>query len=284
MDNSEANFFQNIRETRTIAEHGHAKNIEYSITGDKFAYTAGDLLKIYSAEGQLMNIISADIDQLKFLQNNTILHTKAEDILYLSIYDNKYFRKFEGKQGVITALSADPTRDEFMSIGSKGVCMWDIRMQDPTKRIKCKGQLGSIGTENNYFLADNATVKIYDRRNDLGPVHTKHLKGGFNKKAWYTADDSFIVLKENTGFVFLDREGEEVSSLNLEAESNGDSLYSANLILCPAKNAILAYKMQDGKYIGSVEGNDLSNAVIRTRPHSYDFLVQNGGAISLYFM
>lgn len=279
----EENYFSMHQEIASTIEPMPISNIEFTINGENLAYTTNEMLKIYSTStGTLRNVISASIDTMKFFQNNTLLHSKDKSIFYLSIYDNKYLRKFEGHTLPIKNISVDSTKDMFMSIGDDCVNLWDFKMKNPIKRLNTSRHIGCIGSENRYFLCDNNYIKIFDLRSDNGPLITKQIEPSFYKKAWYTNDCNFIVISSLRSYSFLNDEGDFLSYISLENESDGCTTMQSDNLLCGSKRMVFAYRISDRTRIGTLETQNGDNLVIRSNPCSEQFVAASENVIRFY--
>lgn len=282
MESLEENFLDQFEMTKRIDEQMEVKNLEYSFSGDVLSYTAGESLKIYSAAtGGLKNIISVRIDAMKYFQNNTILHSKDSVIYYLSVYDNKYLRKFETRSDKILSLSVNPFDDVFMSIGNRTIDLWDVRHKSPTSAIDSQGRMGAISTGYEYALADNNFIYIFDRRSDAYPLEAKSIRSRFYTNMWYTGDDSCIVLSSNWGYTFLDSSGDFVASCTSENSSVGDTIDESNILLYSSSRFIFAYKIFDKKRIGRVE-TDKECKAVKTSPTRPQFVSSTSDGLKIW--
>lgn len=283
MENTEDAYFENHKEIQTIKESGLMKNLEYSIDGELLAYTIGDALKLYvSSTGALRNIITADIHKMKFFQRHTLLHTRDSTIYYLSVYDNKYMRQFSGHSGAIDSLSVDSSADTFMSTGPAEACLWDIRMEDPVKRIAAMCHIGALGPDNQYALCNNDFIKIFDAREDNGPVAVRATQPGFYRRMWYTADGEHIALAGSSNYTFMSRGGELQCFIIQENENDGDTAPDSDTLLCSSNNYVFAYRINDRKRVGTLETPTSPNNVVRANPSFPQFACATPDTLKIF--
>lgn len=282
MESLEENFLDQFEVAKQINEPMEIKNLEYSVGGDMLSYTTGECLKVLSsATGSLKNVISVKIDTMKYFQSNTILHSKDDTIYYLSVYDNKYLRKFEAHSDRILSMSVNPFDDLFMSVGDKAVELWDIRYRNPISVVESRDKLGAIGTGYEYALADNNFIYIFDRRNDMYPCKVKNIKPKFYTSMWYTGDDSCIALSSKWGYTFLDNDGDLVASCVPEKSSVGDTINESNVLVYSSSRFIFAYKILDKRRVGRTEVNKECNC-IRTNPTRPQFVSSDDDGLRIW--
>lgn len=274
MDLDEENYLQLYSEIPVdIQEPEGISNLEYSPTGELFSYTTDSSLKIHSCSSlNLRNIISVKIGTMKYFQNNTLLHTKDNTILYLSIYDNRHMRKFENHTDNIKSFSVSPANDTFMSVGTEKVNMWDIRYKNPIFSIDSNGKLGATNGDHEYALADNNFIYLFDWRNDKGPLAIKSIKPGFYQKMWYTGYSSTICLSNFKDHVFLDTEGNYISTFSLENSCDPDVINESNMLICASSSYIFSYKILDKKIIGRSSIPNYQCNTVRVNPMHHQFI------------
>lgn len=273
MENTENYLQQFSPSEETIKEINEISNLEYNNSGELLSYTTNTSLKIYSTHlvPKVRNIITTTIDTMKYFQNNTILHSKGNRIMYLSVYDNKYLRKFEGHTDKINMISVNPNHDTFMSNGTDSTKLWDIRYKDPIMTLDSNGKIGAMNTDHSYALADSNFIYIFDWRNDKGPISIKSIKPGFYSKIQYTEDGSSIALSNLKTNLFLDSQGEFSSSFFTENECAGDILNESNIFICSSSRLLFAYKIADKKVIGKEHNNGIDCNLIRANPRKAQF-------------
>jgi len=259
------------------------ENLEYSVDGELFSYTTSNSLKIYAAaNGMLRNIISLDTDNMKYFQKNTLLHTKDSLIYYLSIYDNKHLRKFDAHKDTIKGLSVSSYDDLFMSVGTKKTNIWDIRYKDPIRSIQSNGKLGALSQDQEYTLADNNFMYIFDRRNDRGPLVVKDLKPNFYKSILYTMDNSCIAISSSKEHVFTANNGEFLSSCTAENDTVGDTMSDSNIFVYTSSNFIFAYNILDKKRIGRTKSPESQHSSLKACHNSSQFITTSNLSLSIY--
>lgn len=282
MEGGDDEYFENHREIHTIREGGQVRNLEYSVNGELLAYTVGDALKLYtSTTGVLRNVITAEIHRMKFFQNNTLLHTVGDAILYLSVHDNRYMRRFSGHPGVVDSLSVDSSADIFMSAGRAGACLWDIRMDDPIKRVSATDHIGALGLDGQYALCNNSFIRIFDTRMDSGPVATAAVQPAFYRRMWYTSNGEYISLAGANSYTFVNRCGETQCFIIQENENDGDTAPDSGTLLCSSNKHIFAYRISDRKRIGTLETTISPNVVVRTNPSLPQFACATPEALKI---
>lgn len=283
MNEAEENFLNSFADSKTIQELSPTKLLEFSPTGEYFSYVVNDSLKIYTARtGVLKNIITVSMDTMCYFQNNTLLHTKDNNILYLSIYDNKYLRTFDAHKDTIKSISVNNCSDTFISVGKETVKLWDIRYKDPIISLETQNMIGAISRENDFVLANNNFVYIFDMRNFLHPKYTKPIKPNFYKKMWYTADSNCICLTTFKNHLFLQANGDYMSHLNLENESDGCSINDSNIFLGGSSKNLLAFKIQDNKRIGRLNIDNFDISVARSNPYLSQFIVGSESSFKVF--
>lgn len=285
MQNDEENYLKQYHESNeTINELESISNLEYTPTGELFSYTTDAALKIYQATASphIRNIISTKIDKMAYFQNNTLLHSKGNLIFYLSVYDNKYLRRFEGHEDLITGFSVNPDADAFMSIGADRIGLWDIRYKDAIYTIDSNGKLGAMSRDQHYALCDNNFIYIYDWRNTKGPVEVKSIKPGFYRSLAYTADSSTIVVSTGKSHLFLDSKGDHISSFSLENSCDPVVMPESNIFLCFSSKMLLSYKIADKKVIGRSDALDSEYSTIRANPKKPQFICASESSLKVW--
>lgn len=283
MNETEENFLSAFTECKTIQENSQVRLLDFSPNGEHFSYMINDSLKIYAAKsGVLKNIIAVQMDTMCYFQNNTLLHSKDNNIFYLSIHDNGYLRTFESHKDKIMSISANDVEDTFMSVGKSSIKIWDIRYSNPIVSFNSYGKIGAISRDNNFALADNNFVYTYDIRNCVNPLETKPIKPNFYKKMWYTADSACIGLSSFKSNLFLDSKGDYITHLNLENECDGCCINESNIFLCGSSRNVLAYKIQDKKRIGRSLMDNLEVSVIRSNPVISQFIVASDYTLKVF--
>lgn len=283
MENEEDYFTQYGSILPTVNDIEYMNNLEYNPNGELFSYSTDSSLKIYSsANGNIRNIITADIGTMKYFQNNTILHSKDNSIFYLSIFDNKYLRKFDKHTDEIQSISVNPIHDTFMSVGSDNINLWDIRYQPPVYSIKSTGKIGAISRGYQYALADSNFLHIFDWRNTKGPLIVKNIKPNYYEKIFYTADESHICLTTMNNHVFLNSMGEMVSSLSFENPCDGDVSPESNIFICGSSSLLLSYKISDKKMVGRTNMSNFECKTVRCNPVNPQFICSSGSSLRIY--
>ncbi|ELA41900.1 uncharacterized protein VICG_01084 [Vittaforma corneae ATCC 50505] len=286
MDTAEENFLQLYSESpASIQELDKISNLEYSTSGEIFSYTTDSSLKIYSATtNSLRNIISVKIDTMKYFQNNTVLHSKDNLILYLSIYDNRYMRKFEAHCDDICSISVNSNSDTFMSVGKERINLWDIRYQSPVFSLDSNGKLGALSKEYDYALSDSNFIYIFDWRNDKGPLAVKNIKPNFYQKLWYTGDGACICLSTYKNHTFLDSQGNFMSNFLLENSCDPDIINESNILISGSSNYIFSYKIPDKKVIGRASLQNFECSTVRTNPVHPQFICATEHQLKIWNM
>lgn len=283
MENEEDYFAQYGSNLPTINDIEYMNNLEYNPNGELFSYTTDSSLRIHSsANGNIKNIITANIDTMKYFQDNTILHSKDKTIFYLSVFDNKYLRKFDGHTGEIQSISANPVNDTFMSVGDDCINLWDIRYQPPVYSIKTSGKIGCMSRGYQYALADSNFVYIYDWRNTKGPLIVKNIRPNFYEKIHYTTDEAYLCLSTMNNHVFLNPDGNLITSLSFENPCDGDVAPESNIFICGSSNLLLSYKISDKKMIGRSNISDFECKIVRCNPMGTQFLCSSGNSVRIY--
>ena len=257
--------------------------IDYSPTGEYFSNVVNDSLKIYTARtGILKNIITAQIDTMAYFQNNTLLYSKDNSISYLSIYDNKLLRSFESHTETIKSISVNNISDTFMSVGKESVKLWDVRYKNPIVSFGAHNFIGAMDRDDNFAIANNNFVYLYDIRNFTTSKAVKPIKSNFFKKMWYTPDSGFICLSSLRNHLFIDKNGDFVSNLTLENESDGCCIFDSNIFLGGSSKNLLALKIQDDKRIGrlSLDGFDIN--LVRAYPYLSQFIVGSDNSLNVF--
>lgn len=268
-----------------ISEQCKIENLEYSTCGKFFSYTADSSLKIHSTSipAVLKNIITVKIDTMKYFQKNTLIYSKDNSIFYLSVYDNKYLRSFEGHNDSISSLSVDQHNDRFMSVGTDTIKIWDIRHKDPVYTLDSKGKLGALSKDHEYALADNNFVYLFDLRNSRGYVEIKSIKPGFTKKLWYTPDQMYLGVSSLKCHQFISsKEATSNVAYSLENPCDGDIFRDSNIFVTGSSKMLFAYKIADKKTIGRMGIPDFECSTIRANPNYPQFVCSSGHSIRIW--
>lgn len=275
-----ADFFTNYSEVSVLHEESPIRNLEYSTEGELLAYTAGGLLKIYDARSlALCNIITAEIDNSKFFQRHTMIQSVGSYIFHHSIYDNKYLNKFDHSEPV-RILSVDPFSDLFMSVGHNKSYLWDIRMKDPTHRIIAPGHIGCLGREHHYSLYANGILKIFDIRNNYGPIHSVVPPFGSCRTIWF-ADQAIIIANRNA-YASVDQSGKVSPAIVLEGNTVGDTTPDSSILVCSAKKYLMAYKIENRIKIGNMGTSLESCDILRINPGIPQLACSAPGLVKIY--
>lgn len=283
MNETDENFLVHFSDSKTIQEQYPTRLIDFSPNGEHFSYAVNDSLKIYIARtGTLKNIITIPIDTMSYFQNNTILFSRDNNLSYLSIHDNKILRTFESHTDRIKSISVNNTSDTFMSVGKESIKLWDIRYKDPFVSFEAPNCLGSMNRENSFTLANNNFIYIYDIRNFSNPKIVKAIKPNFYKKMWYTPDSEFICLSSFRNHLFLDKNGECISQLNLENDSDGCCIHDSNIFLGGSSKNLLAFKVQDDKRIGRLSLDNFDVNMVRSNPYLSQFIVGSDNSLKIF--
>ena len=265
MEVREENFLDQFQSCQKTQENSKIGLLEFSPTGEFFSYTVDDSLKIFSSlDFHLKNIITARMDTMCYFQNNTLIHSRDSTLYYLSVYDNKYLGTFRGHSGKVKSISVDSTNDRFMSVGSENINIWDIRCQNPTFSFRNNGNIGAISHDNTFALCSTNFVYLYDIRKSSSPKEVQTIKPGFYKKIWYTADSSCLCLSDFQNHLFLDKNGDYLTSLDLENDSDGCTIDDSNIFISGSARNVLVYKIQDKKRIGRLFLEDFEVSTARS--------------------
>ncbi|KAI4291761.1 COMPASS component SWD2 [Pancytospora philotis] len=285
MEGRPQSFFASMREKCAIQDSGHINNLCYSANGEYLVYTAGDALKVYTAaNAALKNIITVSVGCMAFAQSHTILHTQSDSdaIFYLSIHDNKHLRRFCGHAGAVESISADPLADVFMSTGPAEANLWDMRADGPAKKIRTRNSTGALSRDGHYALCDNNFVRVFDARQDSGPVHTAACVPGLYRRLWYTADSARIVLASHNGYTFLSADGRVQGLIGLENECDGDTSPDSDILLCCTSKHVFAYSIADRQRLGAYGTVGAPNVSIRANPAAPQLACASMDRITLY--
>lgn len=271
-----------IESQNQIQELDGIQNLEYSPNGEIFSYCTESSLKIYSATSNMLrNIINVKIDAMKYFQNNTLLHSRENSLLYLSVYDNRHMRKFDGHSDRICEISVNTSHDTFMSIGTSKINIWDIRYQNPIFSIQGNGKLGALSEDHEFALTDNNFIYLFDDRNPKGPVLIKTVKPNFYKKIQYTGDGTCVWLSSYKTHVFLNTKGEHISTFSLENSCDPDVFSESNIFIGGSSQMIFAYKIPDKKIIGRTSVPNFELATVRTNPLHPQFVCATADRIKV---
>lgn len=261
----------------------HIDNLQYSPTGETFSFTTDSSLKIYSSSDMgLRNVISTSIDHMKYFQNNTLLYSKSSTLFYLSVYDNKLLRKFDGHSDEIKEISVNPNNDTFMSIGSETVKIWDFRYQNPIFSIDFTGNLGSINRDSDYVLSDGNFIYLFDRRNQKAPLYIKSIRPNFYRRMWYTADSTCICISSLKTHMCLDSEGEFLTSVSFENTCDPDIMNESNILLFSSSTHLFSYKIADKKTVGRLGIPGFQCATVRANPVTPQFICASDALIKAW--
>jgi COMPASS component SWD2 len=289
MNETEENFLNQFYESKTIHEQSPIRLLEFSPNGEHFSYVVNDSLKIYVSSTSLpgnacslKNIITAPMDTMAYFTNYTLIHSNDNNMFYLSIFDNRYLRTFEGHTDKIQSITVNGLQDMFMSSGKDSIKLWDIRYKDPILSFDSKGRMGCISRDNDFAIADNNFIYIYDHRHYSTPKEVKAIKPNFYKKMWYTQDSSLICMTNYKSHLFLDNQGNFVTSLNLENESDGCCLFDSNVFLFGSSKNILAHKIQDKKRIGRLVSDNLEVSFVRSNPQHFQFIAGSENSFKVF--
>lgn len=169
-------------------------SISYSDSGEwLISCSNDDSMNLYDCfEGKFKNTFFSKkygCSSVSFTHsNNCIIHASTminDSIKYLSLYDNKYLRYFNGHIKPVTRIVVSPVDDTFLSSSfDKTIRLWDLRSPN------CQGMLCtnseypccSIDPEGLIFASsvDGSAIKLYDIRSfDRGPFATFHV-GSYN--------------------------------------------------------------------------------------------------------
>ncbi|KAL6121559.1 hypothetical protein NUSPORA_01504 [Nucleospora cyclopteri] len=283
MDKDTPSYFHKPSEINRCTEPAKIKEVEYNTEGSILSYTTGESLKLFSANNlSVRNIITANIDKYKFLQEHTLIHSTGTDMFYLSVYDNKYLREFKSHEAPINSISVNSDADTIMSVTNKEILMWDIRKESPIKKLNAFHSLAALSNHCNYAVASNSFIRIYDIRNDSQPLVYKAIPSNFYKKISYSPDGSFIILKTESSYTFLDSYGETSNFITLESPNDGDITPDSQFLLCPSKFYIFAYRISDRKKVDSINTKNDCNRIVRVNPYGNQFVVTAEKTIQLF--
>lgn len=279
MDNG---YFTGYSESCQHQEEQPINNIEYSTNGEFFTYTTGGLLKVYETKKySLRNIISMDISHSKFFQKHTMIQSSKNLLFHHSIYDNKLLQRFD-HGGDIEHISVNPFYDTFMSVGSSKVNLWDIRMERPLQQLDAPGYIGALSFDNRYCLCFNGQVKIFDMREDHGPMITALAPSAFYDSIWFTRDTSTIIIASKNTYACVDASGQTKGVVTLESASSGDTSSDGTILVCSAKKYIMGYRVNDRVKCGALStGYELCTA-LRLSPSSPQILCVSGCLLKIY--
>ncbi|ORD93807.1 WDR82 [Enterospora canceri] len=285
-EEKEKRYFEMSKEVSRTSEAAKIKQIEYNYDGNLLTYSTRDTLKIFPAltSGEIFrpkNIISINMDQYAFVQSHTLVHTAKEKMFYLSIHDNKYLRDFVGNDSPIQDISIDSINDTIMSVTRESIDLWDIRMANPTKKILNPMPLGALSNGHFYCMADNNFIAIFDKRNDQKYLTKKAIQSNFYKKVAYVPDGTKILLKTATSYYFYSNMGELNTYITLENPNDGAVTPDSANLLCPSRNYVFSYKIEDRKKLDSLDTGTENNR-IRVSPAGNQFVVGNENRIQVY--
>lgn len=248
----DSNYLNMFKITTPSKERAKIQNLCFSIDGNLYSYTIDDSLKIFSTKTkELKNIITVEIDKMKYFQEKAIIHSKDNNIYYLSIYDNKYLAKFDNMDRV-NNISVSPYEDIFMTGSSEQTNIWDIRFKNPALSLSSKGRIGTLGYDNEYAFADNNFIYIFDRRNTKGPVVTNCIPSNFYKEMAFTYEGSAICLSARRDSIFLNSSGEFRSRVTMEKSWAGDIQEDSNTFIYATSNMLFAYRILSNERVGQL--------------------------------
>ena len=110
----------------------------------------------------------------------SLLHStknrKTNVVFYLSAYDNRYLRQFQGTAGAVTSISMSPSEDQFLSASDKGeVFKWDFRAQKCCAKVQLPDSCHATATYNcagdiYYVIGGNGTMYSFESRMHGKPI------------------------------------------------------------------------------------------------------------------
>jgi len=280
------NYLDHFSEHQTaICIQDKFSNLQYSPSGQLFSYSTDSSLKIYSAlDMGLRNIISLSLDHMQYLQNNTVLYSRAEALFYLSVYDNKLLRKFDGHRDPVSHISVNSQRDTFMTVGTETVKMWDFRYNSPIFTVDFTGQIGAISQDWGYALCDGSFVYLYDWRNSKGPLHVKSIRPNFYRKMWYTGDSACICLSTLKTHMCLDSAGDPITSLSFENACDPDVMNESNILICGSSSHVYSYKIADKRTVGCLNVPGFQCETVRVNPVMPQFICASDSLIKAWYL
>jgi len=250
MEQSYSNYFADSRTIGSIKEGSTITNMCFNPTGEFFTYTTPTHLKIHTSTGNLKNIITVPVEKMQFFHRNTLLHSKGSMIYYLSIYDNKYLRVFDTGEPV-GAIDTDPDNDMFMTVGSRGSQIWDIRCATPVLRVEAPGHIGAIGN-GRAVVMDNYFLRFYDHRSPRSPAATVQIPGSCYRKVWFTADGGRIMAAGASSYTVFDRSGESTGTIRMEREGTGFTTPDSASLVCSSEKYLFSYRLESLKRTGTL--------------------------------
>lgn len=137
-------------------------------------------------EKKKVNCKSSGVGHLKYTHHEMCLLVSSEqrstDVRYLSLYDNKYIRSFQGHQGYISSISMCPTDDHFLTASlDKTVVKWDLSSPNEVARIKLPSSQSVptvaydssglvFGVMSSSLKDKTQSIRLFDaRQTDSGP-------------------------------------------------------------------------------------------------------------------
>lgn len=220
----------------TKVHHQHKQNvnaIDFTPNGRLLISSgADDQIVVYDVEKNCEPIVVRSkkygADLVRFTHcPNAIIHSSTKgtnNIHYLSIYDNKYLRHYDGHEGKITGLCMSPLDDTFLSVGNdRTVRLWDLRMPFSVGQMRLltgRRTVAAIDPRGEVFAVgvNSEHLKFYDFRSyTKGPLQTVMLPK-VKQFDWtglkYSANGKMILLNSNG------------SKIRLLESMNGKALHS----------------------------------------------------------
>lgn len=315
----EKKFFDGSAKMGYINESSPINHIEYNSDGEIFCYTTSGTMKIFkspcnestlvqpakSVNGKLSsrtiyssmshpdlfkpintNNITISVDHMKFLQKNTLVYSTESEMYYLSIHDNKHLRDFKNSEDLISqspikSISVDSANDLVMSLTSDTLNLWDIRMVNPIKRVNHPLNMATLSTGNQYAMADNCRISIFDKRNDSRALITTDLQSNFYKSMEYTPDNEKILLRTDRSYYFYSTSGLLSTFITMENPNEGVVTADSEHLLCPSKNYVFCYKIEDRKKLDSIDVKQ-THSRMRMSPVGNQFILGSETGIAVY--
>uniref|UniRef100_A0A915N2P1 Uncharacterized protein n=1 Tax=Meloidogyne javanica TaxID=6303 RepID=A0A915N2P1_MELJA len=151
-------------------------------TSRNFLFTVYDCAN--GTKQRSVNSKKYGVDLIHFAHtHNDAIHasTKVDNtIRYLSLYDNKYLRYFQGHTKKVVTLCMSPVDDMFLS-GSldKTIRLWDLKSSNCQGLMQLSSRpIAAFDPEGLIFGAGigNEVIKLYDLRSfDKGPFNTFNI-------------------------------------------------------------------------------------------------------------
>lgn len=175
------------------------KSMDFSLDGEQLISSNEDQISVYNCElGLQTGLIPTKkygANLIRFTRDNcTAIHssTKVDDnIRYLNVNNNCYFRYFAGHAKKVVSLSVAPTKDTFLSASlDKTLRLWDLRLPDSQGVLHFSERLTAAYDPDGIIFAvglnSTGCVKLYDSRVfGKGPFAT--FKLNCDKKCQCTA-------------------------------------------------------------------------------------------------